>query len=130
MTGRAAIMLAGLCAAAPSLAMAREDKTRTPPAPLSPALVRSASLTLLPPERRSATPRIAVEQPNGGDLLPGDRKLPTDLRDPMRMVPREPGSTIDARMSMRLDEGRDTRAAFGLGGIGGAIMRIGEALID
>lgn len=86
-------------------------------------------LRLTAPEARSPRlPRLAT-QPLPLDLLPGDRPT-SELCADTTERPREPGAPVKARMSMRLDDGRDSmRPAFALGGLGGALMRVTDALL-
>lgn len=65
----------------------------------------------------------AIADDRRDDRLAADRwAIPPSQR------PREPGSAVDARMSMRLD--RDAGPSFGMGGIGRALLRVTEALTD
>ncbi|WP_033922504.1 hypothetical protein [Sphingomonas sp. 37zxx] len=81
--------------------------------------------------RQPEIPRIDVLPDTALDLSPGDRGIDiaagTHLGQQRR---REPGATVDARMSMRLDPGSRSDPDFGMGGIGGALMRMTSALID
>jgi hypothetical protein len=112
------MMLAGVAAGddAPAARMAR--------------LQSAIDLRLTAPEARSPRlPRLAAE-PLPLDLLPGDRPT-SELCADTTERPREPGAPVKARMSMRLDDGRDSmRPAFALGGLGGALMRMTDALLD
>lgn len=92
-----------------------------------PALI---DLRLTAPEPRGPRlPRVAV-RPLPLDLLPGDRPT-SELCADTTERPRLPGTPVKARMSMRLDDGRDSlRPAFALGGLGGAPMRMTDALLD
>ncbi|PCD03026.1 hypothetical protein COC42_00930 [Sphingomonas spermidinifaciens] len=98
-------------------------------APLG-AVPFALGLRLVPAEARTPRlPRIAAEA-LPLDLLPGDRPA-ADLCADTTERPREPGAPVRARMSMRLDSGRDAmRPAFALGGLGGALMRVTDALLD
>ncbi|WP_294266726.1 hypothetical protein [uncultured Sphingomonas sp.] len=79
--------------------------------------------------RAPRLPRLSVE-PMPLDLLPGDRPT-SELCADTTERPRLPGTPVKARMSMRLDDGRDSmRPAFALGGLGGALVRMTDALLD
>jgi hypothetical protein len=98
------------------------------------------------PSGASATEKLAlrlvVERPamqrfritptaDGDDLLPGDRPMSELFVTDVGNRPREPGARMNARMSMRLDQGTSSmHPAFSLGGIGGALVRMTDALID
>lgn len=103
------------------------DDSAPPPRRSLPALL---DLRLLAPEARAPRlPRIAAET-LPLDLLPGDRPTAELCADTTER-PREPGAPVRARMSMRLDTGREAmRPAFALGGLGGALMRVTDALLD
>lgn len=85
-------------------------------------------LTMAEP-RSPRLPRLAP-QTLPLDLLPGDRPT-SELCADTTERPRLPGAPVKARMSMRLDDGRDSlRPAFALGGLGGALMRMTALLGD
>jgi hypothetical protein len=76
--------------------------------------------------RRVADFRV-LPDPIESELLPGDRSS-AELCDVPVDRPREPGAAMRAKMSMRLDTGREAmRPAFGLGG---ALIRVTDALFD
>lgn len=85
---------------------------------------------LTDPAARPAVSFRIVPGPEDRELLPGDRSS-AELCEVVVDRPREPGATMRARMSMRLDTGRDAlRPAFALGGIGGALIRVTDVLFD
>lgn len=93
-------------------------------------LPTAIDLRLTAPEARvPRVPRFASE-PLPLDLLPGDRPT-TELCADTTDRPRLPSAPVKARMSMRLDDGRNSmRPAFALGGLGGALVRMTDALLD
>lgn len=103
------------------------DEAPSVRAPRLPVLIDLRLTAPDPPGPR--LPRFTVE-PLPLDLLPGDRPT-SELCVDTTERPRLPGTPVKARMSMRLDEGRDSlRPAFALGGLGGALVRMTDALLD
>lgn len=94
------------------------------------ATLPTLNIRLTAPEPRSPrVPRIAAEV-LPLDLMPGDRPT-SELTADTTERPREPGAPVKARMSMRLDDGRNSlRPDFALGGLGGALMRMSGALFE
>jgi hypothetical protein len=89
-----------------------------------------SAFRLTDPAARPAVSFRVLPGPEDRELLPGDRSS-AELCEVVVDRPREPGATMKARMSMRLDTGRDAmRPAFALGGIGGALIRVTDVLFD
>lgn len=108
--------------AMPALSHAHEVDERARIRPVEAIRLIAANTPRLPDFR--ILPEIASDE-----LLPGDRPV-AELFNSTVDRPREPGATMRARMSMRLDTGRDAmRPDFALGGIGGAIVRMTDALL-
>jgi hypothetical protein len=109
--------------AVPAAAHATDLAGRRPDAPIIAFRATDAS------PRPTADFRV-LPGPIDSELLPGDRSS-AELCDVPVDRPREPGAAMRARMSMRLDAGRDAmRPAFALGGLGGALIRVTDALFD
>ncbi|WP_315760121.1 hypothetical protein [Sphingomonas sp. Y38-1Y] len=114
-----------------ALLLTTDAVTPREPAPPSRAAAPIAlDFRLIAPEAAQPRPFRITPEVSSDDLLPGDRPT-AELCADTHERPREPGAPMRARMSMRLDTGRDAFSpAFALGGIGGALVRMTDALID